>query len=63
MYKSLQSHATRLESDNTELRIKTSHVSDKVVAQAEIIEQLKVFTSCNVFYAKTLPNLISFFSG
>ena len=42
MCKSLQSHATRLESDNTESRLKSSDLSDKVAAQSEIIEQLKV---------------------
>ena len=43
MCKSLQSHATRLESDNTESRLKLSDFSDKVAAQSEIIEQLKVY--------------------
>lgn len=44
MCKSLQSHATRLESDNTESRLKLSDLNDKVAAQSEIIEQLKVYT-------------------
>ena len=43
MYKSLESHATRLESDNTESRLKLSDLNDKVAAQSEIIEQLKVY--------------------
>ena len=43
MYKSLESHATRLESDNTDSRLKLSDFNDKVAAQSEIIEQLKVY--------------------
>ena len=42
MYKSLESHTARLESDSTESRLKLSDLNDKVAAQSEIIEQLKV---------------------
>lgn len=42
MYKSLESHAMRLESDNTESRLKLSDLNDKIAVQSEIIEQLKV---------------------
>ena len=42
MYKTLESHNTRLESDNMESRILLSDLSDKVATQPAVIDQLKV---------------------
>ena len=57
MYRSLESHATRLESDNTESRLKLFDLNDRVAAQSEIIDQLKVYNV--IKSAFFLPFLLS----
>ena len=42
MYKTLESHSIRLESDNTEASLLLSDLNDKISVQSILIEQLKV---------------------